>query len=85
MGVVLAVEDVKAITRDNVFGGCVYRLDSKVNIWSLEFSYGLLEGHASANLGFQYHDGKADVITYDSSLSGPVSSTAISQSLSLQD
>ena len=67
VGTVLANEDVKAIILDNVFGGCVYRLDGDVNILSLNLSYAL-NNHASLNIGYTHRDGEADFLEYESSI-----------------
>jgi len=63
VGTVLAVEDVKAITADAVFGGCVYRLDGDGNSASLDLSYATGR-HSSLNIGADYLTGKADVLEY---------------------
>ncbi len=60
-------DNVRAITLDDVFGGCVYRLDGNANAIKLQASYALGR-HASLNLGYQKHKAKADVLDYDSAL-----------------
>jgi hypothetical protein len=67
VGTVLAVEDVKAITSDAVFGGCVYRLDGSGNSASLDLSYATGR-HSSINISAEYLSGKADVLEYHSSI-----------------
>lgn len=60
---VLEVEEVKAITQDPVFAGCVYKLDGSSNIYSASLSYSL-SSHAGVNLVFEHYQGKADVLDY---------------------
>ncbi len=67
VGKVLAVEDVKAITLDAVFGGCVYRLDGDGNSASLDLSYATGR-HSSLNIGADYLTGKADVLEYQNTI-----------------
>jgi len=67
VGTVLAVEDVKAITADAVFGGCVYRLDGDGNSASLDLSYATGR-HSSLNVGVDYQKGKADVLEYQNTI-----------------
>jgi len=62
---VLEVEKVKAITKDDVFGGCVYKLDGSSNIYSTSLSYSL-NRHAGINLVMEHYQGKADVLDYSS-------------------
>jgi len=67
VGIVLDVEDVKAITGDEVFGGCVYRLDGSSNSARVQYSYALGR-HSSLNVSYEKREGKADVLEYDTSL-----------------
>lgn len=63
VGTVFALEDVKAIAFDDVFGGCVYRLDGTLWTFSLGASYAL--GRETALLfTYQNNDGKADELHY---------------------
>ncbi len=63
VGTVFALEDVKAIAFDDVFGGCVYRLDGTLRTMSLGASYAL--GRETALLfTYENNDGKADVLHY---------------------
>ena len=67
VGTVLANENVRAITLDDVFGGCVYRLDG--NSDSLYVNYGYALGHhAALNAGIEYRNGKADVLGYETTI-----------------
>lgn len=63
VGTVLSEEDVKAITLDDVFGGCVYRIGGNGNKASLDLSYSTSR-HSSLNVGVSYLKGKGDVLTY---------------------
>lgn len=67
VGIVLANENVKAITLDDVFGGCVYRLEGNSNSLNANYSYALGR-HAAFNAGFEYRNGKADVLGYETSI-----------------
>jgi len=60
---VLEVEQVKAITSDRVFGGCVYKLDGSSNIYSASLSYSL-SSHSGVNFVMEHYQGKADVLDY---------------------
>jgi len=62
---VLEVEKVAAITKDNVFGGCVYKLDGGSNIYSASLSYSLTS-HSGLNFVMEHYQGKADVLDYHS-------------------
>jgi hypothetical protein len=65
VGRVLAVENVKAIALDSVFGGCVYRLDGTGHAGFFNLSYGFTD-QISLDFGYRYQYGKADVLTYSS-------------------
>ena len=67
VGTVLALEMVKAITRDDAFGGCVYRLDGDGNRASLDLSYATGR-HSSLNVGVSYLSGEADVLEYQNTI-----------------
>lgn len=67
VGTVLDVENVKAITLDSVFGGCVYRLNGDGNKATLDVSYAV-GSHSSLNFGVTYLKGKADVLEYENTL-----------------
>ena len=60
---VLEVEKVKAITKDEIFGGCVYKLDGSSNIFSASLSYSLTS-HSAINLFIERYQGHADVLKY---------------------
>ncbi len=62
---VLEVEQVKAITSDRIFGGCVYKLDGSSNIYSASLSYSLTS-HSGLNFVMEHYQGKADVLDYHS-------------------
>jgi len=60
---VLEVEQVKAITKDDVFGGCVYKLEGNSNIYSASLGYSL-SNHAGLNFVVEHYQGKAEVLDY---------------------
>jgi len=60
---VLEVEKVSAITKDDIFGGCVYKLDGGSNIYSASLSYSLTN-HSGINFVMEQYQGKADVLDY---------------------
>lgn len=62
---VLEVEEVKAITNDDIFGGCVYKLDGGSNIYLASLSYSLTS-HAAVNFVMEHYQGQADVLDYHS-------------------
>ncbi|MEE9328193.1 MAG: hypothetical protein V3U71_12985 [Cocleimonas sp.] len=66
-GIVLDNEDVKAITFDDVFKGCVYQLEGSGNSLRLRYSYALGR-HSSVNVAYEKRDMKVDVLDYDTSL-----------------
>ncbi len=59
----LELEKVDAITKDGIFGGCVYRLDTQVKRFNLALSYAL-SAHSSISLFGEYFDGHGDVLSY---------------------
>lgn len=61
---VLETMKVKAITTDEIFGGCVYQLDGDTNIYSASLSYAISE-HAAVNLDARFFDGHADTLDYE--------------------
>ncbi len=63
VAIVLEVEQVKAITSDPVFGGCIYKLDGSSNIYSASLSYSL-SSHSGLNFDIEHYQGKADVLDY---------------------
>jgi len=67
VAIVLENENVDAITLDDVFGGCAYRLDGSSNALKLQYSYALGR-HSSLNVGYEVREGKADVLEYDTAL-----------------
>lgn len=60
---VLEVEDVLAITADGIFGGCVYKLDGRSNIYSASLGYSLSR-HSALNFVMEHYQGRADVLEY---------------------
>ena len=64
---VLDSEDVKAVTVDQVFGGCAYRVNGSGNALDLQYNYAAGK-YSSLNLGYEIRKGDADVLDYDSSL-----------------
>ncbi len=63
VGKVFENATVNAITLDNVFGGCVYKLDGRANMLSLDLGYAIGQ-HSSLNLGVRYQAGSADDLDY---------------------
>ncbi len=59
----LELEKVDAITKDSIFGGCVYRLDTQVKRINVAISYAL-SAHSSISLFNEYFDGHGDVLSY---------------------
>jgi hypothetical protein len=59
--------NVKAIARDRVFGGCVYRLQGHIHQASVNLNYGIGD-HVSVDLGYKFRQGKADVLIYRSNV-----------------
>ncbi len=55
--------NVKAIARDNVFGGCVYRLGGDVHQFQGGLNYAITD-HFAADLGYKYQYAKADELIY---------------------
>lgn len=60
---VLEVENVLAITKDDIFGGCVYKLDGSSHIYSALLSYSLTS-HSAINFVMEHYQGEADVLDY---------------------
>jgi hypothetical protein len=67
VGTVLSEEKVKAITLDDVFGGCVYRIGGTGNSASLDLSYATSR-HSSLNFGVSYLKGKGNVLKYQNTV-----------------
>jgi len=63
---VLATNKVKAITFDDVFGGCIYQTDGHHNSYSGGVSYALTD-HSAFNFIAQYTDGSVADLNYHSS------------------
>ncbi len=65
--VALALESaqIKAITFDQVFGGCIYKLKGKANIYNISLSYALTS-HSSLNLSADFYHGQANTLKYES-------------------
>lgn len=65
VGKVIAREgaNLKAITVDDVFGGCVYRLGGDMHVASVNLNYGLGR-RFSVDLGYEFRQGQADVLIY---------------------
>jgi hypothetical protein len=55
--------DVKAISLDPVFGGCVYRLEGNAHAARINLSYGF-NAHLSFDASYRYQWGEADSLTY---------------------
>ena len=64
---VLELEKVKAITKDVVFSGCVYKLQGNSNILSASLGYSLTS-HSALNFLIEHYKGHADVLDYQSTL-----------------
>ncbi len=67
VAIVLASEDVKAVTLDEVFGGCIYRIDGDGNSGSLDLSYAIGR-HSSLSAGVSYLEGDGDVLDYENTI-----------------
>ena len=63
---VFASIQVKAIIADNIFNGCVYRVNGKTNIYSTTLSYAL-SNHSAINLTTNVYQGQAKELNYHSS------------------
>jgi hypothetical protein len=63
---VLDTMQVKAITNDDIFGGCVYQLDGSSNIYSTNLSYALTN-HSALNLSVEFYRGDASSLSYQGS------------------
>lgn len=63
---VLTTMQVEAITLDDIFGGCVYRLNAKANIFSAQLSYAI-NAHTGINANVKYFDGSAGELDYHGS------------------
>jgi len=59
--------NVEAIAIDDVFGGCVYRLDGHMHGALVNLSYGLSD-HLSVDLGYRFQHGKARSLAYDTNI-----------------
>ena len=62
----LETMQVKAITSDEVFGGCVYQVDGSNNTYSANLSYAISR-HSALNLSVEFYDGSVDILEYDGS------------------
>lgn len=60
-------DNVKAITVNNVFGGCVYRLGGHVNSAAVALNYGIGERWA-IEAGYRFHGGKARELNYKTNI-----------------
>jgi hypothetical protein len=67
VAIVLATEQVAAITLDSAFNGCVYQLDGSADIFSATFSYAV-SGHTGLSFGVQSYSGDADVLDYSGTI-----------------
>ncbi len=67
IGTVLANETLGAFAFDEVFGGCIYRLDGVANLIDVNLGYALGR-HAAFNAGGGYRKGKAEVLEYETSV-----------------
>jgi hypothetical protein len=66
VGEVLESMQVKAITLDAIFGGCVYQIDGSTNIYSGNISYAL-SNHSAFNLSVEFYQGNANELDYHGS------------------
>lgn len=60
-------DNVKALTKDEVFGICAYRAEGSSNALQLQYNYAVSR-HSSLNLGYQVIKGEADVLDYDTAI-----------------
>lgn len=60
---VLISEKASDVMDDEVFGGCVYQLDTDAVTVSFDLSYAL-DAHSSINLGFQHQESEAETLKY---------------------
>jgi len=58
-------EQVKAITSDDVFGGCIYRLDGTSNSYSSSLSFAV-NNHSAIHLFYEINQGQAKTLRYQS-------------------
>jgi hypothetical protein len=65
--IVLATETVEAITKDGVFGGCVYRLEAESLSVDLALSY-QLDRDLHLRAGYQQYRGEATTLEYEAEL-----------------
>lgn len=63
VAIALATMEVNAITKDNVFGGCVYSVDGRIDQADLALHYAL-SAHRAINLSARYLDGEAGELGY---------------------
>lgn len=63
---VLDTMQVKAITFDDIFGGCVYKIDGQSNIYSSALSFAL-NNHSSLNFKVAFYQGHASDLDYQRS------------------
>ena len=63
VAIVLANEQVQAITLDEAFNGCAYQVDGSANIVSASLGYAI-SSHSAINVGVQFFGGEADVLSY---------------------
>lgn len=63
VAIVLANEQVDAITQDTIFGGCVYRLTTTGSRYSANLSYAW-SNHAGIDFTVSTFSGNADVLSY---------------------
>jgi len=63
VAIVLANEQIQAITLDEAFNGCAYQVDGSANIVTASLGYAI-SSHSAINLGIQFFGGEADVLSY---------------------
>ena len=63
----LETMEVTAITPDDIFGGCVYRVDGSNDVYSTNISYAV-SNHSAVNLSMEFYQGSAGELSYDGSM-----------------
>jgi len=63
VNIVLDTMQVKAITSDTIFGGCVYQVDGSNNSYSSNISYAITD-HSALNLSIEHFRGNANSLSY---------------------
>jgi len=63
VGIVWEKETINAITKDDIFGGCVYSLKASAVTYGANISYAL-SNHAALDLAINAYSGQADSLDY---------------------